>query len=151
MFFRKKYVIVILDCDYPEFLGVSVPSLAKMKNIYLVVRGENITARDVCKFGYRGKLCINGDIAKIKSDWTIFMRAGDILKNIDIPPVSDVHCAILQNAEVLTDGRVMRPNRDIYGTAFRTDFVLKNMENGINIQDANPIYMDNVNYIKARI
>jgi hypothetical protein len=158
----KKYIIVVLNTPDAALVRFSIPSLIRLKNIYLIINGD-ITRDAVRKLGWRGKLRIGNDFSKIKSDWLIFMNAGDILINTDIPSVSDEHNAIVGRAATISNltelGRAMDnptdfigdANFDTTGNLIRTEFMLKNIENGFNIRDANPIYMNKTNYIKVKL
>ena len=109
---------------YDEYLGVSIPGLAQIKEKFiLVVYNDNpdvrITKQQIRKLGYRGRLyIINGthnvgqlrarlaildfvQTRKLKSDWFIFVDDDDILTNLNIPKVSENNFAIIQNMAVI--------------------------------------------------
>lgn len=124
MFNKNARVIVGLTTFYDEYLGVSIPGLAQIKEKFiLVVYNDNpdvrITKQQIRKLGYRGRLyVINGTHnvgqlrarlailefvrkRKIKSDWFVFVDDDDILTNLNIPDVSENNFAIIQNMVVM--------------------------------------------------
>lgn len=170
MFSKKDYVIVAISSSHHELLHLSLPALSKIKQkIFLVLHNANpykiITRTFIRSLGYRGPLKIfNDSVAdilseistlKIKSGWMILVNEGDILKNVEIPAACANNFAIIQNAELIKRGiatnQILRPYAEIYGTLFRTEFVLKNGIENLIMADANPIYMDSTNYIKVEL
>ena len=144
MFSKKARIIVGLTTFYDEYLGVSIPGLARMKNKFiLVVYNDNpdvrVRKRQIRKLGYRGRLyVINGThnmgqlrarLAiiefvrrhKLKSDWFIFADDDDILTNLNIPDVSENNFAVIQNMAVIRTRLVdvLRVVRD--GTNYTVD------------------------------
>lgn len=124
MFDKRARIIVGITTLYDEYLGVSVPGLARLgKNFILVVYNDNpdvkITKKQIRKLGYRGKLyVVNGghnlgqlrarlaivDFVrkkKLNADWFVFVDDDDILTNVTIPDVSKNNFAIIQNMVVV--------------------------------------------------
>lgn len=124
MFGKRARIIVGITTLYDEYLGVSVPGLARLgKNFILVVYNDNpdvkITKKQIRKLGYRGKLyVVNGghnlgqlrarlaivDFVrkkKLNADWFVFVDDDDILTNVTIPDVSKNNFAIIQNMVVV--------------------------------------------------
>lgn len=120
MFKKKNYIIVGLTTFHTEFLRISVPAVAKLKqDIYLIVHNDNtktkVTKKQIRKLGYRGPLhIINNNInggplrarvnilaaikkLNIKSDWMVFVDDDDLLINVDVPAVKSNHFAIMKN------------------------------------------------------
>lgn len=124
MFDKRARIIVGITTLYYEYLGVSIPGLARLgKNFILVVYNDNpdvkITKKQIRKLGYRGKLyVVNGghnlgqlrarlaivDFVrkkKLNADWFVFVDDDDILTNVTIPDVSKNNFAIIQNMVVV--------------------------------------------------
>ncbi len=124
MFDKRARIIVGITTLYDEYLGVSIPGLARLgKNFILVVYNDNpdvkITKKQIRKLGYRGKLyVVNGghnlgqlrarlaivDFVrkkKLNADWFVFVDDDDILTNVTIPDVSKNNFAIIQNMVVV--------------------------------------------------
>ena len=124
MFDKRARIIVGITTLYDEYLGVSVPGLARLgKNFILVLYNDNpdvkITKKQIRKLGYRGKLyVVNGghnlgqlrarlaivDFVrkkKLNADWFVFVDDDDILTNVTIPDVSKNNFAIIQNMVVV--------------------------------------------------
>ena len=124
MFNKNARIIVGLTTFYDEYLGVSVPGLAQIKEKFiLIIYNDNpdvrITKQQIRKLGYRGQLyVINGthnvgqlrarlailDFVrrrKLKSDWFVFVDDDDVLTNLNIPDVSRNNFAIIQNMIVM--------------------------------------------------
>jgi hypothetical protein len=120
MFKKSDFIIVGLTTYYIEFLRISIPQIAKLRQkIFLIVHNDNtdvrVTARMIRRLGYRGPLCIintdkNGGPMqarlnilstipklKIKSEWMIFVDDDDLLLNLEIPNVAPNNYAIMQN------------------------------------------------------
>lgn len=124
MFNKNARIIVGLTTFYDEYLGVSIPGLAQIKEKFiLIIYNDNpdvrITKQQIRKLGYRGRLfIINGthnvgqlrarlailDFVRkrrLKSDWFVFVDDDDILTNLNIPKVSANNFAIIQNMAVI--------------------------------------------------
>ena len=124
MFKKKTHVIVGITTFYNEYLGVSIPGLARMKEKFiLIVHNDNpnihITKQQIRKLGYRGRLYIinakhnvgqlRARLAildfvrkhKLKSQWFVFADDDDILTNLNIPDVSKNNFAVIQNMVVI--------------------------------------------------
>ncbi|MDW3024290.1 MAG: hypothetical protein R8N50_01215 [Alphaproteobacteria bacterium] len=124
MFHKKAQVIVGLTTFYDEFLGLSVPGLAKLgSDFILIIYNDNpnivVKKRRIRDLGYRGGLyVINGDYNKgqlgarlaildfarkhkLKSDWFVFADDDDILTSLNVPKVSQNNFAIIQNMVVV--------------------------------------------------
>lgn len=124
MFEKRARIIVGMTTLYDEYLGISIPGLARLgENFILVIYNDNpdvkITKKQIRKSGYRGKLYIvNGghnlgqlrarlaivDFVrkqKIKADWFLFADDDDIVANLTVPNVSDNNFAIIQNMAVV--------------------------------------------------
>lgn len=121
---KSARIIVGLTTFYDEYLGVSVPGLARLDNDFIVVvyndnPDTKISKQQIRNLGYRGKLyVVNGSHnlgqlrarlaildfirgRKLKSDWVIFVDDDDILTNLTIPNVSKNNFAIIQNMAVI--------------------------------------------------
>lgn len=121
---KKNYIIVGLTTFDTEFLRISVPAVAKLKQkIYMVVHNDNpntkITTYQIRRLGYRGPLhIINASKnfgpleaklnilfaikdLQINSDWMVFVDDDDIITNVDIPNVQDHNFAIMQNMAII--------------------------------------------------
>ncbi|MBQ8293913.1 MAG: hypothetical protein IJX89_00820 [Alphaproteobacteria bacterium] len=124
MFGKKQHIIVGLTTFNNENLAISVPGLGKIRKKFdLVIYNDNpntnISARQIRKHGYRGKLhVINGatrlgtlgarlailDAIKNKNihgDWIEFVDDDDVLLNLDLPRVGNNNFAIIQNMVVM--------------------------------------------------
>ena len=124
MFDKRTRIIVGMTTLYNEYLGISIPGLARMgKKFTLIIYNDNpdtkVKKSYIRKLGYRGKLYIaNGghnigqlrarlaivDFVrkkKLNADWFIFVDDDDILANIVIPNVSKNNFAIIQNMAVV--------------------------------------------------
>lgn len=124
MFHKKAQVIVGITTFYDEFLGLSVPGLARLENDFiLVIYNDNpntiVKKRQIRQLGYRGGLyVINGSYNKgqlgarlaildfvrrhkLKSDWFIFCDDDDVLTSLNVPDVSQYNFAIIQNMLVV--------------------------------------------------
>lgn len=124
MFAKRAQVIVGMTTMYNEYLGVSIPGLARLgKKFTLIVYNDNpdtkVKKSYIRRLGYRGKLyTINGthnvgqmnarlaivDFARnkrLKADWFVFVDDDDIVTNIAIPDVSKNNFAIIQNMAVI--------------------------------------------------
>ncbi|MBO5946715.1 MAG: hypothetical protein J6Q44_01055 [Alphaproteobacteria bacterium] len=124
MFKKSAHIIVGLTTFYDEYLGVSIPGLAQVKEKFiLIVYNDNpdvrITKRQIRKHGYRGRLyVINGTHnigqlrarlaildfvrkCRLESQWFVFVDDDDILTNLNIPKVSENNFAIIQNMVVM--------------------------------------------------
>lgn len=124
MFNRKSRIIVGITTFYNEYLGVSVPGLARLKtNSILIIYNDNpqsrVRRRQIRRLGYRGRLYIINsshnvgmlrarlailDFAhrkKFNADWFVFVDDDDILTNLTVPNVSKNNFAIIQNMAVI--------------------------------------------------
>lgn len=124
MLSKKNHIIVGLNTFNAEFLRISIPALAKLRqSVYLIVHNGNpdtpITGRMIRDLGYRGNLHIintpaavgatgarldilaEADRRKIKSSWMIFIDDTDILIDVDIPPVAAHNFAVMQNTALI--------------------------------------------------
>lgn len=124
MFDKRTRIIVGMTTLYNEYLGISIPGLARLgKKFTLIIYNDNpdtkVKKSYIRKLGYRGKLYIaNGghnigqlrarlaivDFVrkkKLNADWFIFVDDDDILANIVIPNVSKNNFAIIQNMAVV--------------------------------------------------
>lgn len=124
MFNKNARIIVGLTTFYDEYLGVSIPGLAQIKEKFiLIVHNDNpdvrITKQQIRKLGYRGRLHVINEThnvgqlrarlaildfvrkRKFKSDWFVFVDDDDILTNLNIPNVSENNFAIIQNMAVI--------------------------------------------------
>ncbi|MBN1324774.1 MAG: hypothetical protein JW974_00965 [Alphaproteobacteria bacterium] len=121
---KKNYIIVGLTTFDTEFMRISVPAIAKLKQkIYLIVHNDNpdtkVTAYQIRRLGYRGPLhIINasknfGSLEsrlnilfaikdlQINSDWMVFVDDDDIITNVDIPVVQPNNFAVMQNMAII--------------------------------------------------
>ena len=124
MFYKRTRIIVGMTTLYNEYLGISIPGLARLgKKFTLIIYNDNpdtkVKKSYIRRLGYRGKLYIaNGghnigqlrarlaivDFVrkkKLNADWFIFVDDDDILANIVIPNVSKNNFAIIQNMAVV--------------------------------------------------
>ena len=124
MFDKRTRIIVGMTTLYNEYLGISIPGLARLgKKFTLIIYNDNpdtkVKKSYIRRLGYRGKLYIaNGghnigqlrarlaivDFVrkkKLNADWFIFVDDDDILANIVIPNVSKNNFAIIQNMAVV--------------------------------------------------
>ncbi|MBR1954146.1 MAG: hypothetical protein IKA25_03700 [Alphaproteobacteria bacterium] len=124
MFYKRTRIIVGMTTLYNEYLGISIPGLARLgKKITLIIYNDNpdtkVKKSYIRKLGYRGKLyVVNGghnmgqlrarlaivDFVrkkKLKADWFVFVDDDDILTNVVIPNVSENNFAIIQNMAVI--------------------------------------------------
>lgn len=124
MFRKSANIIIGLTTRYNEYLGLSIPALARIKRkIILIIHNDNpetkISKRQIRKLGYRGRLHIinsNSNIGKLrsrlaildfvakkklKSKWFVFTNDDDVLLDIKIPSVSDDIFAVIQNIVVI--------------------------------------------------
>lgn len=124
MFYKRTRIIVGMTTLYNEYLGISIPGLARLgKKITLIIYNDNpdtkVKKSYIRRLGYRGKLYIvNGghnlgqlrarlaivDFVrkkKLKADWFVFVDDDDILTNVVIPNVSENNFAIIQNMAVI--------------------------------------------------
>ena len=124
MFDKRTRIIVGMTTLYSEYLGISIPGLARLgKKFTLIIYNDNpdtkVKKSYIRRLGYRGKLYIaNGghnigqlrarlaivDFVrkkKLNADWFIFVDDDDILANIVIPNVSKNNFAIIQNMAVV--------------------------------------------------
>lgn len=124
MFYKRTRIIVGMTTLYNEYLGISIPGLARLgKKITLIIYNGNpdtkVKKSYIRRLGYRGKLYIvNGghnlgqlrarlaivDFVrkkKLNADWFIFVDDDDILTNVVIPNVSENNFAIIQNMAVV--------------------------------------------------
>ncbi len=124
MFRKSADIIIGLTTRYNEYLGMSIPALARIKRkIILIIHNDNpetkISKRQIRKLGYRGKLhIINSDSnvgklrsrlaildfvaqKKLKAKWFIFTNDDDVLLDIKIPRVSNDIFAVIQNIVVV--------------------------------------------------
>ena len=128
MFDRKINLVVGLTTFDTQWLRVSVPALAKLRQkIMLIIYNDNpcvrVTRRQIRRLGYRGALrVINGDknlgtmwarcrIAdavremRRRPEWITFVDDDDILTNAVVPNVADNVFAVIQDS-VEFHGRV---------------------------------------------
>ncbi|MDL2295903.1 hypothetical protein LJC18_03805 [Lachnospiraceae bacterium OttesenSCG-928-E19] len=126
MLLKKNYIIVGLTAYHHEFLRISVPAVARLKQkVFLVIYNDNpdinITKSQITDLGYRGpvhiinthqnvgtlksKLEIVDHITQsnIKSDWMVFVNESDILMDVDIPNVTSQNYAVLLNKAIIND------------------------------------------------
>lgn len=124
MFYKRTRIIVGMTTLYNEYLGISIPGLARLgKKFTLIIYNDNpdtkVKKSYIRRLGYRGKLYIvNGghnlgqlrarlaivDFVrkkKLKADWFVFVDDDDILTNVVIPNVSENNFAIIQNMAVI--------------------------------------------------
>lgn len=124
MFCKRTRIIVGMTTLYNEYLGISIPGLARLgKKFTLIIYNDNpdtkVKKSYIRRLGYRGKLYIvNGghnlgqlrarlaivDFVrkkKLKADWFVFVDDDDILTNVVIPNVSENNFAIIQNMAVI--------------------------------------------------
>ena len=124
MFDKRTRIIVGMTTLYNEYLGISIPGLARLgKKFILIIYNDNpdtkVKKSYIRRLGYRGKLyVVNGghnigqlrarlaivDFVrkkKLNADWFIFVDDDDILANIVIPNVSKNNFAIIQNMAVV--------------------------------------------------
>ena len=124
MFDKRTRIIVGMTTLYNEYLGISIPGLARLgKKFTLIIYNDNpdtkVKKSYIRRLGYRGKLyVVNGghnigqlrarlaivDFVrkkKLNADWFIFVDDDDILANIVIPNVSKNNFAIIQNMAVV--------------------------------------------------
>lgn len=124
MLSKKNYIIIGLTTFDTEFLRISVPAIAKLKQkIYLIVHNDNpnakVTNYQIRRLGYRGPLHIINSSKnfgplesrlnilftindlKIISDWMVFVDDDDIITNVDIPVVQPNNFAIMQNMAII--------------------------------------------------
>ncbi|HNY25225.1 MAG TPA: hypothetical protein PKJ33_01595 [Alphaproteobacteria bacterium] len=121
---KKNCIIVGLTTFDTEFLRISVPAIAKLKQkIFLIIHNDNpnvkVTTYQIRRFGYRGPLhIINtsknfGSLEsrlnilfavkdlKIPSDWMVFVDDDDIITNIEVPAVQENNFAVMQNMTII--------------------------------------------------
>ena len=124
MFDKRTRIIVGMTTLYNEYLGISIPGLARLgKKFTLIIYNDNpdtkVKKSYIRKLGYRGKLYVvnsghnigqlRARLAivdfvrkkKLNADWFIFVDDDDILANIVIPNVSKNNFAIIQNMAVV--------------------------------------------------
>lgn len=124
MFTTRSRVIVGLTTYYNQNLMISLSGLSRMgRRSILIIHNDNpgvkITARQIRRMGYKGKLHIinsrhnigllNSRLAiieyvkqhRINAPWFVFSDDDDILLNIDIPRIGGNHFAIIQDMIVL--------------------------------------------------
>ena len=129
MFRGKANTVIGLTVCHGEYLGVSVPAVAKLSGDYLlVVNNTNpdqiITTRAIRKIGYRGRLHIINSTAcsgvlsarmaimdaarniMPNAEWIVFINDCDILVDCRAPHVLENNFAIIQNA-VSTRGQLL--------------------------------------------
>ncbi len=118
---KKVNLVIGLTTFNNELLKVSIPTLGKQKQSFLlVIYNDNpmtiLNKRQIRKLGYKGKLLIINSkenlgtlkarmkiveyVKKLKSypDWFIFCDDDDMLVDISIPKVSENTFAIIQNS-----------------------------------------------------
>lgn len=124
MLIKKNCIIVGLTTYHNEFLRISVPAIAGIKQkIFLIIHNDNpettVTKSMIHSLGYRGSLLIINSrentglmksrleivnqIPKLKlsADWMIFVDDDDILVNADAPAVAEHNFAVMQNMAVI--------------------------------------------------
>lgn len=124
MFQKKSRIIVGLTTYYNDYLELSIPALARLKqNFTLIVHASNpdekVTKKQIRALGYTGPLYIinsqqsvdtlNARLAildmvrarNMGASWFMFVDDDDILANLDVPDVSPETFAIIQNMVVL--------------------------------------------------
>ncbi|MBD5400954.1 hypothetical protein HDR61_04415 [bacterium] len=125
---RKTDIVVGLTTFNTEMLKISVSALARIRPRFtLIIHNDNpnvrLTARDIRAMGYRGTLHIINSVktrgpraARMQiiditrryvndARWIIYVDDDDILLNVDVPDVSDMVFAVIQNA-LLVNTRV---------------------------------------------
>lgn len=129
MFRGKANTVIGLTVCHGEYLGVSVPAVAKLSGDYLLVVNntnpdQTITTRAIRKMGYRGRLHIINSTAcsgvlsarmaimdaarniMPNAEWIVFINDCDILVDCRAPHVLENNFAIIQNA-VSTRGQLL--------------------------------------------
>jgi len=117
-------LVVGMTTFYDEFLGLSIPVLARIKQKFiLIIHNDNpdtkISKRQIRKLGYRGRLyiinskynvgqlrarlAILGLVAqkKLKAKWFLFADDEDFVLDAKIPDVASNHFAVIQNMLVI--------------------------------------------------
>ncbi len=121
---RTCNLIVGITTFYDEFLGLSIPALARIKQKFiLIIHNDNpntkISRRQIRKLGYRGRLYIINskynlgqlrarlailkfvEQKKLKAQWFMFADDEDLVIDLKTPVVDNSHFAIIQNMLVI--------------------------------------------------
>lgn len=147
----NKSIIVGLTAFNHEFLGVSVPGLARIgKNVILIIYNDNpcraLTHRMIRRLGFRGQLhIINTDdnigavrarvaildyirTNKIAAPWLMFANDDDIVLNV-LPPITDDKIFAVMGNSVSIGGRLLDVLRVM---ANPTDYTIDGVDTILN-------------------